>query len=112
MVMSDKTSQGVQFADQRAKTAHSLIDDMQGRMVTMEKEFQSRQKEGAEAVVSGVENRVKTLETFIEQNPAMAAAVAFGIGIFATRFFKGSETWSAKPAVTEEKPKVSKAKAA
>lgn len=110
--MSEKTGQSVQFADQLAKTAHSLIDDMQGRMVTMEKEFESRQKEGAQAVVSGVESRVKTLENYIEKNPAMAAAVAFGIGVFATRFFKGSETWTAKPAVTEEKPKATKAKAA
>ena len=115
--MKGASKESVQLVDQLAKTAHEMIDRVQERAADMEQSFSKQSKETGKQVVAGFEREVSSLETYIEQNPMMAAMVAFGIGAFASRFIKATsvapaKAASAKSASSGETKKASIGKAA
>ena len=115
--MKGASRESVQLVDQLAKTAHEMIDRVQERAADMEQSFSKQSKETGKQVVAGLEREVSSLETYIEQNPMMAAVFAFGIGAFASRFIKATgvtppKAASAKSASSGETKKASISKAA
>jgi len=115
--MKGKTSENSQLVDQLANTAHEMVDRMHERAVKIEADLGQQSKETSEQVMSGIERQVSFLESFIAENPAAAAAIAFGIGAFGTQVFKSldlkpSAAGPVESASSEETPEVSVEKAA
>jgi len=76
------------LVDQVAKTAHEMVDTMHARAARMEEGLSNRSKESSQRVVAGFERKATRIEDYIEANPVMSAAIAFGLGVCATRLFK------------------------
>jgi len=115
--MNEKTSDSSLIVEQLAQTAHAMVDRMHDRAVKMESDLGKQSKDTSEQIVAGIERQVSGLEGFIAENPAAAAAIAFGLGAFGTRIFKSMDLKSlaaspAEPVSTEETPEASVEKAA
>ena len=96
--MKKKSSESSQLVDQLAQTAHEMIDRVHERATKMEEDIGKQSTEKAKSAMAGIEREVGNLEKYIEENPMMAAAIAFGIGAFASRVLK---TVTAPPASSE-----------
>ena len=111
--MNEKTSNNSVLVEQLAKTAHEMVDRMHERAAKMEADLGKQSKETGEEIVAGIERQVSGLEGFIAENPAVAAAIAFGLGAFGTRIFQSLDMPSSgKPVSSKETPEVSVEKAA
>lgn len=106
--MNDTTSGNSMLIEQLAKTAHDLVDHLQVRAVKMEADLGKQSKETSDQLVAGIEHQVNGLESFIAENPAAAAAIAFGLGAVGTRVFKSLDLsqFGARPveSVSSEEP--------
>ena len=86
--MNAKCTDSSRLVDEVAKTAHQMIDRIHDRAVELEQNLGVQSQESGERLVAGVERRAGRLESYIAENPAMAAAIAFGLGVCATGLFK------------------------
>lgn len=107
--MSTKTTQDAQFVNQLAGMAHQFIDQLQTRAVDLEVDLGKQSQASTERVFAGIEGGTATLQKYIAENPMMAAAVAFGIGMFATRIFNSDGTPSIEATVSEDDESMSEA---
>lgn len=83
--MNDSANTNVQLVDQLASTAHEFINRLQARATEMEVEFGKQSQQSGDQFLAGVDAGMVNLQKMIRENPMMAAAIAFGIGVFATR---------------------------
>lgn len=109
--MKSKGGETSQLVDQLAKTAHEVVDRMHERAAEMEQSISKQSQETGKQVVAGLEREVSSLETYIEENPMMAAVVAFGIGAFASRLMKATAMAPPKAASAESASSGAKKKA-
>ncbi len=94
--MKAKTESSPLF-DQLAKTAHYMVDRVHERAVKLEANVTAQSKQTGELAVASMQREVTSLEKMIEQNPMMAAMVAFGLGAFASRVMKPTASGTATP---------------
>jgi hypothetical protein len=87
--MDFKTDKTSRWVDDAAVAAHEAIERVHEYMAGMEDKVSGHATGASEHVVATFENRAHEVGKFIEENPARAAMIAFGIGMFASRFFKG-----------------------
>jgi ElaB/YqjD/DUF883 family membrane-anchored ribosome-binding protein len=102
--MKAKTSETPRLFDQAAKTAHKRIGRVHERVVKMEDALSNRAQESGERVVATFERRAQALTGYIEANPVKSAAIAFGIGVWASRLFKATELMSPETDPGAEEP--------
>ncbi len=86
--MNAKCTDNSRLVDEVAKTAHEMIDRIHNRAVELEQNLGVQSKESGERIVADVDRRAGRIESYIAENPAMAAAIAFGLGVCATGLFK------------------------
>jgi len=98
--------------DQLAKTAHHMVDRVHERAVKLEANVTAQSKQTGELAVATMEREVTSLEKVIEQNPMMAAMVAFGLGAFASRVLKSAGTCTAAAPKAAKATKASVSEAA
>ena len=110
--MNANSTDNSRLVDEVAKTAHEMIDRIHDRAVELEQNLGVRSRESGERVVEGVERRVSGIESYIAENPAMAAAIAFGLGVCATGLFKSGTAGSGSSVEDGAEPSVEAAKIA
>ncbi len=106
----DVSSNVGRFVDKAAKTAHEKIEHMHGRVGSIEDRVGGKVEATTERVVAKFEERAKALGDYIEANPVMSTVIAFGIGMWASRMFRGMEILSPGPGATATTDKASEAK--
>ena len=114
--MKDNTSETVTLVDQVAVIAHEMVDRVHERATEMEDSLSKKSQDSGERIAVEIERGASSLENYIEANPVIATAAAFGLGIFATQLFKtvgvapsGTDSAEATPSVETQEATVSKA---
>lgn len=89
--MDAKTKDVSSFVDRAAKTAHGAIKRVQGRVGKVEERLGGRVEASSERLIAKFEDRAQALTKYVEANPVMSTVIAFGIGMWASRMFRGME---------------------
>ncbi len=89
-----QTRETVRLINQFAAAAHKVVDHLENSAVSLESVLDKRSEQATEGLKAGISKEAGNLQKYVEQNPGMAAMLAFAFGVAATRFFKspgGSE---------------------
>ncbi len=92
-----QTRQTVQLINQFAAAAHKVVDHLENSAVSLETVLEKRSEQATEGLKAGISKEAGNLQKYVEQNPGMAAMLAFAFGVAATRFFKSQSVGEAAP---------------
>jgi hypothetical protein len=83
------------LSDQAAQSAHDVVNHVHKRAAKMEDEFRTavgsaaggNRAEGPAIQLSDIEGTVRSVVTFVQENPFAAAAAALGAGVVLTSMY-------------------------
>jgi len=98
------SQENLELAEHFAGTIHAFVDRLHERAAGIEKVAGKRSTPDiSERAMAKIEKEVNKLQGLIEQNPMMAALVAFGFGTISTRIMEGRSS-AVEADVADEAP--------